>query len=330
MSAECSYKTGGGSALFRADSHRQPYLPLQYQIMASLHNAARVHRVELQRMPHEVHMRHRGEDWADGAARPITLKPVNAQRASARQRKRRNTYDDASSDVASTPSSPQYTATASPLDNLLTTFSNCTEENVTQKRAILKRFAEQALASYMTADPCADHRLKIIQLNTINGFTRNAAALGFNFDWLICETISPFGRDGQNLKRGTAPAVSAPRSLMPTHMQLRTKHHPWLDLFPLPKMRDNLLMAASVLKAEDEQRLFDDVMESGGSGNEWAGLVVWGEPWHPQSWEISGPFLRNWGWLVRGCPEIIVSTNYWRGQRGEKPIANPSYVQERQ
>lgn len=210
----------------------------------------------------------------------------------------------------------------------MTTFSHCTEENVAQKRAILRRFAEQALTSYMTADPCADHRLKLIQLNTINGFTRNAAALGFNFDWLICESISPFGRDGQSPTPGTEPLTSAPINLMPTRAQLRTQHHPWLDLFPLPRMRDNLLIAASVITAEDEQRLFDDVMESGGGGNEWAGLVVWGEPWDPRSWEISIPFLKHWGWIVRGCPEIIASTNYWRSQRGEKPIGSPSCVQE--
>lgn len=269
----------------------------------------------------------------DGAFYLNWLERLHAQRKSARQRKRRNLGDSASPDVASsnaasTPSLPQSPATACPLDNLMTTFSHCSEENVAQKRAILKRFAEQALTSYMTADPCADHHLKLIQLNIINGFTRNAAALGFNFDWLICESISPFSRDGQSPKPGRARAASVPSSLMPTSMQLRTKHHPWLDLFPLPKMRDNLLIAASIITAEDEQRLFEDVMESGGGRNEWAGLVVWGEPWDPQSWEISVPFLQKWGWLLRGCPEIIVSTNHWRGQRGEEPIASPSYVQE--
>ncbi|KAH8663776.1 hypothetical protein BGZ61DRAFT_367604 [Ilyonectria robusta] len=292
------------------------------------------HQVELHRMPHEANIRHRGEDWAGITNQKERKKLQNRlNKRVSRRRKRRNIGDNASPDAASsnaalTPSLPQSPATASPLDSLMTTFSHCSEDNVAQKRAILKRFAEQALTSYMTADPCADHHLKLIQLNTINGFTRNAAALGFNFDWLICESISPFSRDGQNGKSGTARAAPVPSSLMPTSMQLRTRHHPWLDLFPLPKMRDNLLIAASILTAEDEQRLFEDVMESGGGRNEWAGLVVWGEPWDPQSWEISVPFLQNWGWLLRGCPEIIVFTNHWRSQRGEEPIASPSYVQE--
>lgn len=95
-------------------------------------------------------------------------------------------------------------------------------------------------------------------------------------------------------------------------------------------MRDNLLLATSIMTAEDEQRLYDDVMEAGGGRNEWAGLVVWGEPWDPQNWEISSPLLHKWGWLIRGCPEIIVSTNYWRSRRGEKPIACPSFDQRQE
>jgi len=180
----------------------------------------------------------------------------------------------------------------------------------------------------MTADPVLDHCLRLLQLNTINAFTRNAAALGFGFDWLICESISPFGRDGQSPRPGRGPTDSVPTSLIPTSMQLRTRHHPWLDLFPLPKIRDNLLTAAGAITPEDEHRLFDDVMESGGGKDEWAGLLIWGEPWDHQSWEISGPFLRRWGWVIRGCPEIIASTNHWRSQRGEKPIASPSFFQE--
>lgn len=193
---------------------------------------------------------------------------------------------------------------------------------------MLERFAEQALTSYMTADPRADHHLQLIQLNTINAFTRNAAALGFKFDWLICAAISPFGCDGQSRSPVSTAAAAVPDSIAPTRLQLTTRHHPWLDLFPIPRMRDNLLMATSVLSTDEEQRLFDDVMESGGGKNEWAGLLVWGEPWDPQSWEVSIPFIQRWAWLIRGCPEIIMSTNRWRRRRGEEPIATPASVLE--
>jgi hypothetical protein len=194
---------------------------------------------------------------------------------------------------------------------------------------MLQRFAEQALASYLRADPCVDHYLKLIQLNTINAFTRNAAALGFRFDWLVCAAISPFGCGGQGRNPVSVTAVAMPSNLAPTSLQLTTRHHPWLDLFPIPRMRDNMLTAISVLSPEEEQSLFDDIMESGtGTKDEWGGLFVWGEPCDPQSWEVSIPFLQRWGWLLRGCPEIITSTNRWRRRRGERPIPTPGFVVE--
>ena len=209
-------------------------------------------------------------------------------------------------------------------------FSHCTPEDAARKRAILERFADQAMTSFLRADPCADHRMKLIQLNTINAFTRNAAALGYTFDWLICEAISPFGRYPHKIRLGqeASSIPPMPSSLAPTKAQMSTTHHPWLDLLPLPRMRDNFLLATSALSAEEEQRLFDDILESGGGKREWTGLVVWGEPWDPASWEVTLPFMRNWGWLLQGCPEMIVSTNRWRAQRGEKPLLRQGFVEE--
>ncbi|KAK8087575.1 Aryl-alcohol dehydrogenase [Apiospora hydei] len=233
--------------------------------------------VELQFMPPGVHMRQYGEDWTGITNQQERKKLQNRlNKRASRQRKKRAAPTDDPSDVTSTPSPRPDAANTSPLRSLMSTFSHCKREDIVQKRAMLARFAEQAIASYMMADPHADHRLKLIQLNTINGFTRNAAALGFSFDWLICELVSPFGLISQ------LSPPPAPSSLAPTSMQLSTRHHPWLDLFPFPKMRDNLLVATAVLSAEDEQRLFDDIMESGGGRSEWAGLVVWESPGTPK------------------------------------------------
>lgn len=49
-------------------------------------------------------------------------------------------------------------------------------------------------------------------------------------------------------------------------------------------------------------------------------MIVWGDPWDPMKWEVTETFLRRWGWLVKGCPEIIWSTNFWRQVRGEKRL----------
>ncbi len=101
-----------------------------------------------------------------------------------------------------------------------------------------------------------------------------------------------------------------------------------MDLFPFPRMRDNLLVAASWLSPEDEQELFDDVMESGGGKRECSGFLVWGEPWDPKSWEVSVPFSLRWAWLLKGCPEVIIYTNRWRQRRGERAIPTPYFALE--
>lgn len=70
-----------------------------------------------------------------------------------------------------------------------------TEHNIQQRRYYLDKFAQRALQSYLMSQPSPDHLLKVIQLNTINAFTRNAMALGLQTDWLICHAVSPFGQE---------------------------------------------------------------------------------------------------------------------------------------
>ena len=54
-------------------------------------------------------------------------------------------------------------------------------------------------------------------------------------------------------------------------------------------------------------------------------LIVWGDSSNPYAWEASVPFLRKWGWLVQGCHDLLESTNYWRGQRGERTLTMPAH-----
>ncbi|KAH7310776.1 hypothetical protein B0I35DRAFT_439669 [Stachybotrys elegans] len=306
-------------------------------------NSLQTFPVELQPMPHASYMRHSGEDWAgitNQRERKRLQNRIN-KRAS-RQRKRKIMTAAAASSVfspnsdsscsnpskpshgfspcASTTESPKEDANICPLASLRATFSVCTVQSIARERAVLQSFAEHALQSYKLADPCADHKLKLIQLNVVNGLTRNATALGFSFDWLICEVVSPFGQDGLSYPpRALCTSPMIPETLKPTTLQLSARHHPWLDLFPLPKFRDNILAASMVMVPEQEQELYDDILELG-DRREWSGLLVWGDPWDPSTWEVSLPFLRKWGWLLRGCPEILVATNYWRSRRGEKPV----------
>lgn len=244
---------------------------------------------------------------------------MSAKLKQARQRKKQSVGSRSSTSPMSVTRGQLYTVAACPVD--IVDLRVVTEENVVQKRAILQCFAEQALKSHAKADPRADHRLKLIQLNIINSLTRNSAILGFKTDWLVCASISPFTCTGNTIAQ-----VPCPDNLVPTRQQLEVRHHPWVDLFPLPRMRDNLLLATSyILSPAEEQELWDDVIESSGEGD-WAGFIVWGEPWDPKNWEVTTLFLQKWRWLLHGCPEVVEATNYWRRQRGESPIQGEAFI----
>lgn len=70
------------------------------------------------------------------------------------------------------------------------------------------------------------------------------------------DAVSPFA----TLRPGYIGNQSLPLSLQPTALQRSKEHHPWLDCFPFPSMRDNLLRA---LDGFDEDQLCLDIMGSG-------------------------------------------------------------------
>lgn len=195
-----------------------------------------------------------------------------------------------------------------------------TVESIKELRDLLRRFAYQAMMNYNRQQPRADQLIRLIQLNVINSLTRNAEILGLQdlqVDWLVCSSVSPFGLPTKH--NGLEPSRSlptCPSNMTPTALQRRVPHHPIVDLFPLPVMRDNFLVAISqILSHDEEQRLWDDLIESGGS-KVWTGMIVWGEPWDPRNWEVTAPFVKAWGWLLQGCDDVVESTNYWRRRRG--------------
>lgn len=175
------------------------------------------------------------------------------------------------------------------------------------------------MTNYIKHQPRADQLIQLIQLNVINSLTRNAEILGLQVDWLLCHSVSPFGLPATH-GTGSSSPLTCPDNLVPTMLQQRVPHHPLVDLFPLPRMRDNFLVAISqILTHDEEQRLWDDLIESG-AGDGWTGMIVWGDPWDSRNWEVTWPFLRAWGWLLQGCDEVMASTNYWRRKRGQRRI----------
>ncbi|OAL20160.1 hypothetical protein AYO22_09132 [Fonsecaea multimorphosa] len=80
-----------------------------------------------------------------------------------------------------------------------------------------------------------------------------------------------------------------PESLRPTALQLTTNHPSWIDRFPFPKMRDNLITLMSII---DEEEFIADLfcltsftLDPGAA------------PWDPKAWKIGKEFSAKWGYL---------------------------------
>jgi hypothetical protein len=182
-----------------------------------------------------------------------------------------------------------------------------------QLEIMMSKFEEKAHHDYILGSPRVDQLLTLIQFNVFRALLSNTLALAWTLEWLECsDPISPWN----NIHSNNNPPLY-PQALRPTHIQRTIKHHPWIDLWPIPQMRDNLLLAGDEY---DEDRLCNDLVEFNGVTNEQTGLVVWNQPWDPMGWEVSETFWGNWGWTIRGCVELHESTNYWRLRRGEKPL----------
>lgn len=189
-----------------------------------------------------------------------------------------------------------------------------------ETETLLKKFESTAYTSYIIGSPQADHLLTLVRGNIFRALFHNLSVLGLSKEWMNEDALSPLASDSEShLVRDLA---MLPVSLQPTALQRSVEHHPWLDLFPLPRMRDNMIKLGDAL---DEYQLCEDLMGFWNTQQKDSMLVVWGDPWDPRNWEVTEQFLRKWSWLIKGCPELIWSTNYWRRQRGEKRIAHRGY-----
>jgi hypothetical protein len=172
----------------------------------------------------------------------------------------------------------------------------------------------------MTGSPTADHVLVLIKLNIFRALVNNAITLGFPVEMAMEDNaLSPFtakSRYENHLTTHHQTFLKIPVTLRPTTIQCQIPHHPWIDLLPVPRMRDNLILAEDnydgLELCEDLCGLFNQKSRTG--------LIIWGEPWDPAGWEITPQFLRRWAWILKGCMELMTSTNYWREKRGEKPL----------
>lgn len=159
----------------------------------------------------------------------------------------------------------------------------------------------------------SDHLLSLVKYNLYRAVAANSWSLGIDPRLMHSDILSPFTSDHS----ATSPlCFSLPSSLHPTALQRSIPHHPYIDLFPFPSLRDRLMQIANTI---DEDELCADFagenLDPEGGGH--TGLTVWGEPWDPHSWEIAEPLWKKWSWLLGGCSELFEATNHWRQKRDE-------------
>jgi hypothetical protein len=195
----------------------------------------------------------------------------------------------------------------------------------------------------------ADHLLHLIHYNIFRGVHITKEVIGP----LTISIIPGVERDEIVAGYGPVPGFSMllaaspdlPECLVPTSLQMEVEHATWINLFPFAKMRDNLI---SWQKCFDHAELVEDLLGLTIPADMFAapwtsqepiaskmtlldgdddeittarkGLILWGEPHNPGSWEATPGFLRKWGWTAEGCEELIESSNRWRNIRGEEPI----------
>ena len=171
---------------------------------------------------------------------------------------------------------------------------------------MMTQFNATAYAAYYTANPCLDQLLTLSKFNVLRAIVDNISAIGLSFQHMDDDAISLFNMSYPTFRGDQI----LPASLCPTAAQRSVPHHPWLDCFPFPQMRDNLIFVPDTF---DDCTLCGDIFDP---ANGEFGMLVWGDPYLPQSWEVSEWFIRKWAWVIRGCPELLRSSNYWRDKRG--------------
>ncbi|KAH8676529.1 hypothetical protein BGZ60DRAFT_402794 [Tricladium varicosporioides] len=165
----------------------------------------------------------------------------------------------------------------------------------------------------------SDHQLFVtIQYNALRGCLANMSILlGLkgnpvdNWAEVFVEDLPiPVPKDGTPI----------PKSLQFTSLQKAISHESWIDVIPSAAMRDIIIKNQETIDAD---MLCDDLLGGMYEGlNEIGnrGLILWGEPWSEDGWEVSEGFAKKWSFLLEESELLIRSTNKWRGERGEERL----------
>jgi hypothetical protein len=204
-------------------------------------------------------------------------------------------------------------ATRPPKSMDISSFTACEPDSERTEQFML-HFSTWMHREYLRCSPRTENLLSLIQFNMTRSLVANAKILGFTTRLMARQARSPLASTGVDSKF----IDSLPPSLQPTIFQLTIPHHPWIDLLPVPELRNNLLSqdpkTYDAVQLCRDMRGFQQVTDGKG------GVAIWGQPWDPQCWEVSPAFAQKWPWVVQGCQGLLASTNHWRAIRDEQPL----------
>jgi hypothetical protein len=193
-----------------------------------------------------------------------------------------------------------------------------------------------------------DHLLHLVQYNVFRAFVSNKQTLNLlltgQADRRMSPTTCPISGPYRDDTCVFPLNPNIPVALTPTLYQQTHPHPIWINLFPFPRMRDNLIRRQGSF---DHWELLTDLIGEFLGANQFPrrqglpltinltdpephdedtvttgrkGLIVWGEPYDVQSWEATPGFFAKWAWAVEGCDDLLESSNRWRSIRGEDQI----------
>ncbi|KAJ6084366.1 hypothetical protein N7486_011166 [Penicillium sp. IBT 16267x] len=155
-----------------------------------------------------------------------------------------------------------------------------------------------------------DHLLSLIHFNVWRALLTNSGSMS------LSHVFSTFPSAKSYVTPSLFPS-EIPPSLRPTSLQLSVSHEPSIDFFPLPRLRDNLILLGNSLFTMSTfcRDMLGTLFQNHGIDNcDRKGLIVWGDPWNVNSWECTPGFLMEWGWLLDGYGESLVEKSQYQGQ----------------
>ena len=159
------------------------------------------------------------------------------------------------------------------------------------------------------------HLITLVQYNVVRAMILNMSILSLLY-CLSDKCSRAFGISATD----TTSAENISNDLQPTLLQQSTPHPFWISAIPFPTMRDNLILLAGTYDSDDLCYDLGQALYEGFDDVDRRGFVVWGDPWLMSGWEVTEGFVGKWGFLLKGCPDVVEAANRWREVRGEERL----------